>query len=367
MTTAHCGIDVMGEKTHGNCYLVIHHYDKLMVKATKAISEFLINSANLIKYRNDVARNDPENLSVFTTNRCNLSCFYCSRNVSDDSTGSSNRYDDKSDFKNQDLTMILQKYPGIQHVSFVGIGEPFLNKDLLKMAEQVKKSGRTTSVITNGTLLHNFRGKIGSHFDYISISLHGLTAKELTDVSGAPETTFRQFMDNVENLVKEEKEKFPELKIRASVVYLKENRERVIQAAEFCIKHGITEIDVQNYLPIGVDEGKNCVFDDEKDHILFMKKISNEYRKKLNVNMPVLIKRNVNRIKWGCQSFYRTLRVDGLGQISGCTRILPPSPKNGNIHKEMDVWNNEYYKDMRRKFRTKKDIPETCRFCPDAQ
>jgi radical SAM protein with 4Fe4S-binding SPASM domain len=263
--------------------------------------------------------------------------------------------------------MILQKYPGIQIVSFVGIGEPFLNKDLLKMAEFVKKGGRTTSVVTNGTLLHNFRGKIGERFDHISISLHGLTAEELTRVASVSESVFKQFVDNVEHMVKEEKKRFPNLNIRASVVYLKDNRERIKKAAEFCIQYGITELDVQNYLPIGVGEGINCVFDDEKDHIDFMKKITNEYKQRLRINLPILIKRNANQMKWDCHSFYRTLRVDGLGQISGCTRILPPSSKNGNIRTDINIWNNDYYKNMRRRFRIKNDIPETCRYCPDAQ
>ena len=164
----------------------------MMTNLKKQMKKILNGPANMYYQRKDIAREDPETLSVFMTNRCNLSCYYCSRNVPDESTGSRNRYDDKSDFKYQDLAKILQKYPGIQIVSFVGIGEPFLNKDLLKMAEFVKKWGISTSVITNGTLLHNFRGDIGERFDHISISLHGLTAEELTRVAGVPESVFKK-------------------------------------------------------------------------------------------------------------------------------------------------------------------------------
>jgi MoaA/NifB/PqqE/SkfB family radical SAM enzyme len=338
-----------------------------MINVKNQMKKIIFRPANIIYYRKDIAREDPENLSIFTTSRCNLSCFYCSRNVPDDSSGSINRYDDKGDFKHDDLLLILQKYPGIQHVSFVGIGEPFLNKDLLRMAEYVKQSKISTSVITNGTLLHNFWGNIGPCFDSISISLHGLTAKELTEISGVPESTFEQFVKNIKYLVEVEKKTNPNLKIRASVVFLKENRERVTQAAEFCVQYGITELDIQNYLPISAEDGHNCVFDDEKHHIDFMKNLVNNYQKKLHINMPKYIKRNTVQMNWGCHTFYKTLRVDGLGQISGCTRILPPSSMNGNIHEDINVWNNEYYRNMRKKFRIKKGIPDTCRYCPDAQ
>src|SRR2546423_1492014 len=55
------------------------------------------------KTRNALVRSgwiapQPTCLNVFTTDRCNFSCFYCSRNLDDDATGAENRYHDKSEF-----------------------------------------------------------------------------------------------------------------------------------------------------------------------------------------------------------------------------------------------------------------------------
>lgn len=64
----------------------------------------------------------PTKLNIFTTNQYNFSCWYCSRNIRDDSPDANNRYDYKSEFHLEDLRFLLDKYPSIRFVSYVGIG-----------------------------------------------------------------------------------------------------------------------------------------------------------------------------------------------------------------------------------------------------
>ena len=314
-----------------------------------------------------IIQNDPLTMNIFTTDRCNFSCFYCSRNILDESPDSEYRYDDKSEFHIEDLYLLLDKYPSIRTVSFVGIGEPFLIRDLIPMAELAKSRGKQTTVISNGSRLHRYWGNIGRLFDDISISLHGLTSLELFQIAKVKENVFNQFIENVRYLTQVEGRRFPNLRIHATVVFLKQNLKRLREAAEFCFQNSIPELDMHNYLSLGPDARQNVVFDDETEYINFADKLVDEYKGRVKINTPVWIKRNDKDLKWGCTTFFRYLRVDGLGQVSGCGRIMPPDSANGNFREEMDVFQNHYFKDMRERFRTGKNIPACCRFCPDAK
>lgn len=309
----------------------------------------------------------PSVLNVFTTDRCNFSCYYCSRNVEDDAPGIENRYEDKSEFHYDDLIVLLDRFPSITEVSFVGIGEPFLIRDLIPMAKLCRERGKQTFVITNGSLLHRHWGEIARAFDQVSISLHGLTPEELVKIASVKEKMFSQFEENIDLLVREESKLNPSMRIRASIVLLKDQLDQVRRGAEFCIKHGIPELDLQNYLPYGLDDSDQCLFDDDLGAIEMITGIAAEFSGRVRINLPVLIKREDEELSWGCTSFFSVLRVDGIGQVSGCNRIMVPKPENGNAKTDPDVWNNEYFKDMRKRFRLRQNLPACCRFCPEAQ
>jgi len=318
-------------------------------------------------YYRRIVSQDPRTLNIFTTDRCNFSCFYCSRNIPDKSNDAVYRYEDKSEFHIDDLRFLLKKYPKIKKVSFVGIGEPFLIRDLIPMAEFAKRSGKSTSVITNGSLLHRYWGQIGKNFDDISISLHGLNSDELFKIANVGEKTFNKFIENIHYLTQNETVENPNIHVHASVVVLKNNLVRVREAAQFCVENGIQELDLHNYLSLGPDALDNVIFDDEKEYIDYVMGLIAEYDGQVKINSPVWIKRDETKMKWGCVSFFHYLRVDGLGQVSGCGRIMPPANDNGNFRTEEDVFQNEYFESLRTAFRNGTGIPDCCRYCPDAQ
>lgn len=329
---------------------------KLILKSIK--KKLLINGILISK---------PITLNVFTTNECNFSCYYCSRNVKEDSLDANNKYLYKSEFSKKELILLLDKYPTIKIISFVGIGEPFLAKDIITMAKIAKERGKIVQVVTNGSILNKYWGEIAPFFDQVSISLHGLNEEELWNISRAQKEVYSQLIENIHYLIKEERHLNPDIKVMASVVVLKENLNRVERAVEFCIENSIPELDLQNYLPIGPEGSSNCIFDDEIEYIDIIAKLINRYEGKLKINPPSIIKRDNTKIRYNCTTFFNHLRVDGLGNVSGCSRIMPPSKENGNFIKEKNVWQNEYFKEMRKKFKSKKNLPECCRYCPEAQ
>jgi MoaA/NifB/PqqE/SkfB family radical SAM enzyme len=354
-----------GEKQSVILYKIkgLYFWDGYMINALERFKDWTFKQL----YYHEIVSQDPLTLSIFTTDRCNFSCFYCSRNIPDDSIDAKYRYEDKSEFRIDDLRFLLEKYPEIKKISFVGIGEPFLIRDLIQMAELAKQSGKRTTVITNGSLLHRHWDQIGVNFDDISISLHGLTSDELLEIANVKEKTFMQFIENIHYLTQVEAKKYPSLHVHASVVVLKNNLIRVQEAAKFCEENGILELDLHNYLSLGPDAQNNVIFDDEKEYIDFVMSLISDFEGRVKINPPIWIKRDERKMSWGCVSFFHYLRVDGLGQVSGCGRIMPPTEENGNFRTEGDVFQNEYFNSMRTAFRSGAGIPECCRYCPDAQ
>lgn len=332
--------------------------------------ESLLSYTKLIKgrlYQRGILPARPEKLKVFTTDRCNFSCFYCSRNLADNSRYTENLYKDDSEFTLKNLEYLIEKYPSIRRIEFIGVGEPFLVKDIIPMAKFSKEMKKRVSVITNASLLHHYWGQLAPYFDRISISLHGLSAGELDSVAKVKGKVFERFVANVQHLVQEEYELSPAMEILATVVVLKSDMERIRQAAEFCLTNKIPTLALQNFEPFGAEASHLCIFEDEIEIIQYFDELVDEFRGKLNIKLPVLIKRDEKDLNWGCHSFFNYLRVDGLGQVSGCGRQMVPLAKNGNFYEEGDVFQNNYFLTMRDKFRTRKGLPECCRYCPEAQ
>ena len=306
-------------------------------------------------------------LNIFTTNRCNFSCTYCSRNLEDNIQSDICKYNDKSDFCFNDLCFLLDRYPGIKNVLFVGIGEPFLVNDLIPMAKFAKSRHKHVTVITNGSLLHNHWGNIGPFFDDILISLHGFNAKGLSRIAKVKQEIYYQIVENIHHLALIERKANHSLCIRASVVVLKDEIERVRQAAQFCADNFIPILDLQNYLPYDLISTEQCIFDDDIAEIDYIHHLIEEFSGRIKINSLIPIKRDVTTLSWGCISFFQTLRVDGLGQVSGCARMMVPKRQNGDFRKEVNVWKNMYFAEMRKKFRTCEELPQCCRFCPESQ
>lgn len=143
------------------------------VAGAKARLEEDANGLRLTRSSASLAR-----IYVEPTNRCNLDCLTCMRNVWDEAPG---MMSEEIFQRILDATRSLQPAPSIL---FGGYGEPLVHPRICDMVEQATRSGAVVELITNGILLDEgtARRLIQSGLDRLWVSLDGATPESYADV-----------------------------------------------------------------------------------------------------------------------------------------------------------------------------------------
>ncbi len=115
---------------------------------------------------------------VEITNKCNLSCATCMRNVWDVKYGGMSA---------ETFTRILASFEGLPHkpeLFFGGYGEPLSHPHILDMIEQAKTAGHSVALISNGILLTEqvTRRLIDLRLNKLWVSLDGASPECYADV-----------------------------------------------------------------------------------------------------------------------------------------------------------------------------------------
>lgn len=112
------------------------------------------------------------------TNRCNLECRTCLRNVWDEPSG------EMSSATFARIIEGLRSFSPPPTVFFGGFGEPLSHPGIVEMVARVKALGITVELITNGTLLTQELSLrlIGAGLDMLWVSLDGATPESYADV-----------------------------------------------------------------------------------------------------------------------------------------------------------------------------------------
>lgn len=115
---------------------------------------------------------------VEPTNKCNLNCSTCMRNVWD------TPYGHMSEDIFETILAGLDEFPEKPQLFFGGYGEPLSHPDILSMIERSKAKGYYVSLITNGVLLTDAvaRKLIDLKLDMLWVSLDGASAECYADI-----------------------------------------------------------------------------------------------------------------------------------------------------------------------------------------
>lgn len=310
-----------------------------------------------------IAIYQPVELIFNVTDRCTLQCQMCMNHAPTSLVESTAGYHAPCEDLSFDLYKhVMEKYPRAMNICLAGIGEPLINSEVFKMMSYAKQKKKRISLISNGTLLLSAIDEIIKYPpDFISISLNAAQEDDFEATCNTSKSTFNRIIDGIRGLTEERNRTALPMRVGLSCV-LKKSRLNILEPMlELAASLGVDSIDFHNLIPSalpGCDIGE-CLFTDDLSIAETFSEVS--IPPDLTVRFPKLLKREIDTRK--CKSFNRVLYIDGRGSISGCYRVFPPDASNGSAL-ERGVWNNNYFKTHRRRFREGK-VPDTCRYCVD--
>lgn len=333
----------------------------------------LAQKSNYLRYllsgKKEMLHYDPVTISIVATGRCTLSCDMCpthSGRVPGDYAHA------QQSIKDMDLARfkeIINRFKNAATVHIIGSGEPLLNKDFFKMVDYAALKKMTVKTFSNGTMIRkNIDNILNSALDGITISINGHNSEEFSRMTGMGPETYQEIYDSVRMLVEEKRRRSSSVKVKLSYIIDRHNYKFIPYMVDVSIALGADHSFFCNFLSAPYDglraEERSLMAD--KKVIDEMRAIFASYpaaiRRKLTP--PLLVDRNMSENN--CETHFSQIRFDGDGNVSSCSMMLLNMSGHGS-YKDENVWNNAFFKDMRRAFLSKDNcrIPDPCKVCPD--
>ncbi len=144
----------------------------------------------------------PFRLGIDVSNGCNFKCIFCFQSIDSNDLK-------KMGFKAELMSMEtfrklaaqLEAFPDkFKSITFGGIGEPLLHKELPQMIRMAKEANKAEkiSVVTNGALLNTALSKalIGAGLDEMIISIEALSSEKYFEITKR-KLNFEQYVENI--------------------------------------------------------------------------------------------------------------------------------------------------------------------------
>lgn len=298
----------------------------------------------------------PRSIQIEVTNRCNLRCYMCWINTLDRSK--------IGDMSFSDFKKIVKNFNYWYVVKLSGIGEPFLNKELLKMINYEKRRKNRVVVYSNGLLIDKKKAKelIRSRLDTLFISIDASTKKTYEFIrKGGNFEVLMKNLKYIQSLKKKLKSSKPEIIFNTTL--MQKNKKEMFGILNIMKKFGIKRMNIQE-----IQSGKIGQIMLESENIssnynIFLKKLKNEGAKKgIEIITPFIKKK---QIRENCVSPWLQVYITYEGYVTPCCRNI--SDKHyvcGNIFEEPfdKIWNNNKYCSFRNNLRDNR-LPTICRNC----
>ncbi|MBN1269195.1 MAG: radical SAM protein [Kiritimatiellae bacterium] len=337
----------------------------LLVSSHAAAQKF-----NAIRYqlsrKSVVMRTGPVHLSVVTTGRCNLACAMCPTHspVIPDSFPWKQKTLRDIDFET--FRRFADRFSSALSVSFIGSGEPLLNKDLFRMIDYAAGVRRmTVSTVSNGILLEDYAEAIvRAPLRQISVSLNGHAPDEYSRLTGNPPETFPRITRGVSALVRARNAARSAVQIEGSFIVDRVNWRYVPDFLRLAGELGIDHVDLINFLPSPYDgfrAEQRCLFSHDTEIITFLKQaVPREWKGR--VSLPVLLAPEKSAPRCSCH-FY-VLRIDGEENCSSCATLLL-NMEGGPRLSDAEVWNSTFFRERRAMFLggEKEKLLDPCKVC----
>jgi radical SAM protein with 4Fe4S-binding SPASM domain len=287
----------------------------------------------------------PYLVQIFPIYACNFRCKYCHHSIPKEDRG----------FVTDCLIMDFELYEKCIHdlaqfpekiktLRFVGMGEPLLHKDIVRMVQSAKEKdvANTIEILTNGSLLAPELSDqlIDAGLDRLVISLQGTSAEKYRDISGI-KLDFDEFINNIRYFYDKRKNVHMYLKIVDIALDNEEDK-----ATYFRIFGDICDtIGIETAVPIFSD-------------VEFNKDLETAQVSKTQFGLPY------KPVKVCPQAFY-SMQINPDGKIVGCHSIYYPRILDDCTNKSLvDIWNGEGYTLFRRQMLDgRKNVGQLCEEC----
>lgn len=328
---------------------------------------------NYLKYLfssgSEVLEYDPLTISIVATGRCTLGCDMCpthSRIVPKDY-----KYIQKN-AKDIDFTLftdIIGRFKNALTLQIIGSGEPLLNKDLFRMIDYAAGRSMVVKTFSNGTTISDNIGKIlASRLEGITISLNGHNPEEFKRMTGMREDIYKNIYNSVKKLIEERNRTGSRIRVKLSHIIDKYNYKFIPQMIKTSLDLGADHVFLCNFLAAPYD-GLNAaerVLENSSEVIRQINDMAGKmpYSARRKITFPSLLDKNAG--EFACRSHFSQIRFDGDGNVSSCSMMLLNMENQGK-YKDKDVWNNDFFKEARRRFLSgdRAVLPKPCLWCPD--
>ena len=299
----------------------------------------------------------PSQIDIEPTNTCNLTCEHCQ-------VTHWNR--PRTHLSKDQFIQITAQFPRLVKVKLQGMGEPFLNKQLVDMLESGERAGLVMHVFTNGTCMTDaVRARLRTlRHTHIQFSLDG--ARRDTFESIRPGSNFKKVLTNIRTLVSGSRKKD---RYSTWTLILKSNVGELQDITRLASTLGVQTVHFQSTLS---SWGK-----DELEEVNRPKRVSRwstEYEsarsrattegRELGLNLKFHEDLPFSQ-GHHCVFPWKTCYVDASGNVVPCCVLADAQTMSmGNLFEESfaSIWNGPRYKEFRRKH-VSGDVPEVCRGC----
>ena len=283
------------------------------------------------KFKFSTLTSYPISLMICPGNICNLHCVLCPTGQNE--KGRVNGFMKFDIFKK----VIDECGPYLYNLELYNWGEPFLNKEIFRMAKYAKKYKIKISVSTN-LLYFNEQiclELIESGIDYLLISLDGTTQKTVSTYQIGND--FDTVITNMKKLIKTKRE-------------LKTTKPFIDWGFRVGI-HNQHELETGKALAeeIGVDKFTPCSFRCDMGKELLLNGNQQYDNVKKWLTKDELISRKQN-IKSDCKWLWLRSVINWNGSVSPCCAVWYEKFDFGNINKSsfQKIWNNSKYQEARK-------------------
>jgi radical SAM protein with 4Fe4S-binding SPASM domain len=294
----------------------------------------------------------PIAVDIEPTNFCNLRCAHCQV---------THWHKPKDRLTTENFRNYMKNFSGASRIKLQGMGEPFLNKELPAIIEELAGHDVYIEIVSNGTIMTDRIREVLTQIPQltISFSVDGPT-KEIFEKIRI-RSNFNKVIENIESVVKTRPLKS---EIALSTVAFEEHKDQIKPTIALAKKLGIDNFFLQLLV---INYGQDKLNGETVEHRVsetkaFVRELESMARmNKINLKISNDLFDEKNQCPWPWIGSY----IDTQGNVIPCCRVANADVCSfGNLNKEdfHTIWYSKGYQRLREQIRTN-NIPEFCRSC----